>query len=766
VTEPPGPDLGAVALSLLDGIAEGAVVLDRDWVYRYVNPAGAALLGTTAAALLGRDYREPSREVADTALQRACARVMAGGPAETVDGHHPAGGRYVRSRVLPWEGGVVVLFSDVTDERVERDRLHLDLAVLQQVVDHADAEIALRDLGGRYLLVNRELAGAARRTPEEMVGGLPHDFFAAPVADVMVAGDQEVLDSGQAHRREEVFGAVPGRARRYWTVRFPAYDAKGELSGCGSIYTDITDGRATEEQLERALTSSAETVALLETLQRSAPVGFAFVDRDFRFVRVNEAMATLNGFSVEEHLGRPVGSLVPELWPRIEPIYRRVLDTGESVTDLDLEGETAARPGERREWLVSYYPVVPHGRTEPVGIGVLAQEVTVQRRLESQLRQAQKMEAVGQLAGGIAHDFNNVLAAVTLTAEMCLQSKPEGPVHEGLSRILATAASAAGLTRQLLVFSRQQRVSPVPVDVAAAVAGVRDILGRTMGDNITLVADLRPVPAVLLDPSQLEQLVLNLAINGRDAMPLGGTLTVGARVVEVSDDDVRGPVATLQPVTGELPAGRYVEVLVSDTGTGMSAEVRDRAVEPFFTTKAGRGGTGLGLAIVYGIVRSAGGGLLIYSEPGLGTAVRVLLPAVDIDGLVAPLAAGPQRVGGTGQRVLVVEDQEQLRGVIFDLLAGAGYQVRGADAAVLMDQLDDSVPVDLLVTDVVMPDVSGPQLAHAVRTCWPGTRVLFISGYTDGMLASHGLNADDDSPLLVKPFTTAQLLQSVADALG
>jgi two-component system, cell cycle sensor histidine kinase and response regulator CckA len=207
-------------------------------------------------------------------------------------------------------------------------------------------------------------------------------------------------------------------------------------------------------------------------------------------------------------------------------------------------------------------------------------------------------------------------------------------------------------------------------------------------------------------------------------------------------------------------------VLVSDTGTGMSAEVRDRAVEPFFTTKAGRGGTGLGLAIVYGIVRSAGGGLLIYSEPGLGTAVRVLLPAVDVDGLVAPLAAGPQRVGGTGQRVLVVEDQEQLRGVIVDLLAGAGYQVRGADAAVLMDQLDDTVPVDLLVTDVVMPDVSGPQLAHAVRTCWPGTRVLFISGYTDGMLASHGLNADDDSPLLVKPFTTAQLLQSVADALG
>jgi CheY-like chemotaxis protein len=374
------------------------------------------------------------------------------------------------------------------------------------------------------------------------------------------------------------------------------------------------------------------------------------------------------------------------------------------------------------------------------------------------------MEAVGQLAGGIAHDFNNVLAAVTLTAELCLHQAPEGPVRDGLARILATAQSASGLTQQLLVFSRQQRVSPVPVDVGKAVDGVREILARTLGDNITLDLRVDPMPPVLLDPSQLEQIVLNLSINARDAMPQGGTLTIATSQVQLEPVDLAGVAAGLQPSGGAgLRPGRFAELRVGDTGTGMSREVRDRATEPFFTTKAGHG-TGLGLAIVYGIVRAAGGALAIYSELGRGTVVRVLLPLAE----QVPLqerAPTPAPVTGSGQRVLVVEDQTDLRDVIVEVLSGAGYHVESADAAELRDSLDDRVPVDLLVTDVVMPDVSGPVLAGAVEDTWPGTRVLFISGYTDGMLQAQGLT-DETARLLVKPFTASTLLHTVAETLA
>jgi PAS domain S-box-containing protein len=755
--------LGAVSLSVLEMLPEGVVVLGADWVYRYVNPAGAAFLGTTVEALLGQDYRALFPEADGTTFQQVYARVMRTQVAESIEEHYPPWDKYFHNAVLPWHGGIAVFFSDVTEQRRAQAQQAKELEILQQVVDHADALIVLKDLDGRYVLVNQAVGEFLGLRAEDMIGRHTREFFPPEIADAMEASERKVLATQRARHVEQVVELRPGRPRALWTVRFPAYDADGVLSGVGAIYTDVTQRRATEARLADALRESAETVALLETLQSSSPVGFAFMDREFRFVRVNDAMAALNGLPATEHVGRHVNEVVPALWPALEPVYRHVLATGESVTEYDLGGETPARPGEKRDWLVSFYPVRPLGEPEPIGIGVVAHEVTAHRRLEAQLRQAQKMEAVGQLAGGIAHDFNNVLAAVTLTAELCLMQAPEGPVRDGLKRILSTAHSASGLTKQLLVFSRQQRVSPVPVDVGAAVEGVREILTRTLGESIRLELDLQPLPPVLLDPSQLEQIVLNLAINARDAMPGGGTLTVATAQVDLAEEDVAGRAAGLQPDSEDLLPGGYVELRVGDDGTGMSPEVRDRATEPFFTTKTGSG-TGLGLATVYGILRSAGGGLTIYSEVGLGTVVRVLLPVADQES-VRPRVERPARVEGSGQRVLVVEDQAELRDVIVDVLAGAGYQVDSAEAVELRDSLDDQVPVDLLVTDVVMPGLSGPALAAVVGETWPGTKVLFISGYTDGMLATHGLTPST-ARLLVKPFTAATLLQAVADALA
>ena len=453
---------GEVSLSVLEMLPEGVVVLDADWVYRYVNPAGAAFLGTTVGALLGQDYRELYPEADGTAFQQVYARVMQTQVAEVIDEHYPPWDKYFRNTVLPWHGGIAVFFSDVTDERKAQAEQAKELEVLQQVVDHADALIVLKDLEGRYVMVNKAVAEFLGREPEDMIGRQTREFFPPELADAMEASERKVVATERARHVEQVVELQPGRPRVLWTVRFPAYDADGVLSGVGAIYTDVTQRRDTEARLADALREAAETVALLETLQSSSPVGFAFVDRDFRFVRVNDAMAALNGLSVEAHLGNHVRDVIPTLWPQIEPVYVQVLETGQSITEFELGGETPARPGEKRDWLVSFYPVRPVGEPEPIGIGVIAHEVTAHRRLEAQLRQAQKMEAVGQLAGGIAHDFNNVLAAVTLTAELCLQQVPDGPVRDGLARILSTAHSASGLTKQLLVFSRQQRVSPVP----------------------------------------------------------------------------------------------------------------------------------------------------------------------------------------------------------------------------------------------------------------------------------------------------------------
>jgi PAS domain S-box-containing protein len=637
VSESSEPHPGAVALSVLDGIGEGVVVLDRAWVCRYVNDAGAALLDTTVGQLLGKSYRELYPQARGSVVEQAVSRVMCTGQPESLDDRCRLGDRWLRNRVLPWDGGIVIFCSDVTAER--------------------DAEHRLAD----------------------------------------------------------------------------------------------------------ALRASAETVAMLETLQRSAPVGFAFVDREHRFVRVNQAMAVLNGLSAEEHVGRTVASVLPAVWPQLEPIYHRVLRDGESVTDLEMSGERGAGPGECRVWVASYYPVIPEGSSEPIGLGVVAHDVTGQRRLEAQLRQAQKMEAVGQLAGGIAHDFNNVLAAVTLNAELSLQRAPEGYLRDSLTRILATTRSAVGLTNQLLVFSRQQRVPAAPVDLASAIAGLHPSLATTLGDGIELTIDVSDVPRVLIAPGQLDQILLNLAGNGRDAMPAGGQFAISATVLDVTDGDLVGGVVAAELRAGGLRAGRYVDLRVIDTGVGMTPDVLDRATEPFFTTKADHGGAGLGLATVYGIVRAAGGAFTLRSEAGRGTVAGVLLPAVD-QPAPAPVPAPPQPVTRAGQRVLVVEDQEELRRLVVAVLEGAGYDVSDAQAEDVLKDLDDAVPVDLLVTDVVMPGISGPQLADTITTTWPGTRVLFISGYTGGMLRSHGLS-DTDVPLLVKPFTAAQLLDSVAEAL-
>lgn len=522
------------------------------------------------------------------------------------------------------------------------------------------------------------------------------------------------------------------------------------------MVADITDRKLMEiseaEVKATAAQAQAETLALLETLLESAPVGFAFVDRDFRFARVNDALAEMNGLPASEHLGRRVSEVVPELWPQLHALYQGVLDSGEAVRGLEIAGATDAQPGVQRHWVVSFYPVQAGHGAEVLGVGVVASEVTESVQLEAHLRQSQKLEAVGLLAGGVAHDFDNALAAIILTAELAQRKPAIGEVDDHLDSILNVARSANRLTRQLLLFSRQETVRSSVVDVLSRIEEVVTFLDAGLGEHIRLELDLQPVPYVRMDAGQLDQVLVNLAINARDAMSGGGTLSVVTRAVDVTD-----------PPLGLSP-GRYVDLQVRDTGQGMTREVLERAFEPFFTTKTALGGTGLGLATVYGMVQSARGHVSIESTTGEGTRVRVLLPET-LDHPAEPVTL-EELPSGRGQRVLVVEDQVDLRGSVVQVLTDAGYLVTNGTAEDVLerDGQGDLRRPDLLLTDVVMPGVSGPGLARLLTDRWPDLRVLYMSGYTDGMLTHHGVDSDA-ARLLRKPFATEELLRAVANAL-
>src|SRR5881296_3818073 len=380
------------------------------------------------------------------------------------------------------------------------------------------------------------------------------------------------------------------------------------------------------------------------------------------------------------------------------------------------------------------------------------------RQSEARLRQAQKMEAVGRLAGGVAHDFNNLLTVITSYSDLLLEDLgPADPKRDDVQQIRKAAEGAAALTRQLLAFSRQQVLQPKALDLKATVAGTEKLLKRLIGEDIQLTTVLaRDLGVVKADPGQIEQIIINLAVNARDAMPTGGRLTIEVANVDMDETYVRG----------HAPAGpgRYVMLALSDTGIGMDQQTKARIFEPFFTTKAPGKGTGLGLATVYGIVKQSGGFIWVYSEPGHGTSFKIYLPRVDEP--VSPAGApAPQVVGGS-ETVLVVEDVAAVRAVTRQMLERQRYCVleaaNGATALSLARQHQSAI--HLLVTDVVMPEVSGRELADQLVQLRPDMRVLFMSGYTDDAVVRHGI-LQEGIAYLQKPFTPDTLARKVRAVL-
>jgi len=382
------------------------------------------------------------------------------------------------------------------------------------------------------------------------------------------------------------------------------------------------------------------------------------------------------------------------------------------------------------------------------------------RQSEAQLQQSQKMEAIGLLAGGVAHDFNNVLTAIlgyTQLARMKLD--PAHPASADLDEIAMAGERAADLTRQLLTFCRQQVLKPRALDLNALVLGLDSMLQRLIGADIAFRT--RPgegIGVIVADPGQMEQILLNLVVNARDAMPCGGGLTIETSEIALDETQVGGP--------GGLPSGRYVVLTVSDDGVGMEVETRDRIFEPFFTTKELGKGTGLGLSTVFGIVKQSGGAIEVQSEPGQGTTFRLYFPRVDAE-LESNVAVGPELRAATGsETVLLVEDDAAVRGLVRQTLSLHGYRVwvaqDGYEAVRVLEK--SAAAIQLLITDIIMPGVSGSELVALAASLQPDMKVLCISGYAEQALV-HQTVVVDGMPFLQKPFTAETLAHKVRDVL-
>ncbi len=640
--------------------------------------------------------------------------------------------------------GRIWVYRDITERKLAEEALRQSEERLRLITDLVPQGIFAKDAAGRHIFANPAFALLAGLPIEEILGKNDFDLVADKAqAEAFRAEDRTVIQSGSKMViSEQPRTDFSGHTRLLQTIKIPFTLAETDELGVLGVCTDITEQKRVEARFRRLVDSNAQAVFLWKI--------------DGQITDSNDAFLKITGYTREDLLGGNINWAAmtpPEYTEQDQRALKELATTGVSST---YEKEWISKGGTRVPILLGS-AIFEDNPNEGVAFAL---DLTERKKLEHQFMQAQKMESIGLLAGGIAHDFNNLLTVINGYSDVLIDSlPPNDPSQRFLSFIKKAGEQSSALTKLILSFSRNQFLAPKAINLNDVVRKVEKMLRRVIGEDIRLFTGLRPeLSSVMADQTQMEQILLNLAVNARDAMPTGGKLTIETKHVDLDES-----YAHANP---DIEPGPYVMLAVTDTGSGMPEDVKPHIFEPFFTTKGVGKGTGLGLSVVHGIVKRSRGSIEVYSEPGQGTCFKIYLP--QIAGSAAMKAADDARVLARGsETILLVEDEENLREFARHVLEGCGYTllVVGNSREALRISAQHNAPIHLLLTDVVMPETGGRALAEQLQRTRPAMKVLFMSGYTEDAVVRHGILTGEVN-FLEKPFSPFALAEKIREVLN
>ena len=742
---------------IIDDAEEGIIVYGLDLSFQVWNPYMERFLGLSASQVLGRQPREVFPFLENSGVLGMLERALQGqaGVLE-FSFYSPYKGRtcWVSDRFAPLRNakgeiiGVIGLVCEISDRRKAEEELRGSEARFRTLVEQAADAIFVHGRDGRFIDVNRRACESLGYLREELLqlsfSDIEEDLDLDQVQrawDQIQPGQHSTLRGHQKRKDGSIFPVE---------VRLGSYLENGEMLYLGLV-RDVSERECREEQLR-------ETSRRLELATTSAGLGVWDLDVAAGTLLWNDRMFELYGVSPDDFDGTRA------FWSAcLHPGDRdRVLAAGdaalEGTGEFDTEFRVVTADG-RVKTLKSNAVVVRDAQGSALRMIGLNRDITRQRSLEAQLLQAQKMEAVGRLAGGVAHDFNNNLTVILGYAELSKLVQINGETfHEYLDQIIKAAEHSRDITQQLLAFSRNEIIAPRQVDLNQLIRQTEKTLARLIGEDVCLkLTTPERIWPVLIDPAQVNQIIMNLAVNARDAMPVGGTLSIETRNLRL--DEVS------RPGNPGVTPGEYVQLTVSDTGVGIDREMLGHIFEPFFTTKGVGKGTGLGLATVYGIVSQNGGFIEVHSEPGKGAAFVLFLPRMIRE--IGSLVEAAQMVCAGEGSVLLVEDEVNVRQMAQLMLENAGFSVlvAGSPGEALEFCRRQELRIDVLLTDVIMPEMNGVQLSGAVRELRPGIGIVYMSGYTADMIAHHGV-LEPGVIFIQKPFDRNSLNEKIQEAIG
>ena len=726
--------------AIVESSADAIIGKTLDGTITEWNPAAERLYGYSAEEAVGRPVTmlfPPDREEESMEILERIRRGERIQSLETIRLHKDGYALEVSLTISPIhdEDGTILGASTIARDVSHQREANRALRRLAAIVESSGEALVTLELDGTVTSWNRGAERTLGYSAEEMVGRSIATIISPEVAGRLVERLQTIAAGGEIEDYETTRLHPDGSRIDLLVTLSPIRDEDGAVVAAVAAARDITALKQTQESYRRLFEHHPLPMWIFDT-------------ETLAFLDVNEAAVAQYGWTREEMLSMTILDIRPE--EEREAVRAAVTQT--SVPREAGVWQHMRRDGSIMEVAVVSAPIDFQGRRART---VLAQDVTDQRRLEERLRQSQKLEAIGHLAGGVAHDFNNVLMVVRACSALLLKKIEEDALRRDVVQIDDAAKRGAELTKQLLAFSKQQVMRPAFTDVNDVVRETLELLDKVIGEDVEIVLNLEPrLPAVLVDRGQLGQVVVNLAVNARDAMPHGGSLTISTSV-STADEATAARRTLVNP-------GPYVLLQMTDTGIGMSEETSARAFDPFFTTK--ETGTGLGLPSVHGIVAQSGGHVSMYSEEGVGTTARIALPVADGAAVAQPPAPSAQSLAGN-ETILLVEDDDVVRRSIGRILEEEGFDVLAVPDGEAAVALASTRRPDVVLTDVSMAGLGGRETAEGIHEHQPGVPVVFMSGYTED--APVGFAFDDAwTAFLQKPFSSTELVEALQAALA